>query len=264
MSEDRIKIRLQDLHKAFGPKKVLNGIHLEIAQGESLVILGGSGSGKSVLLKHIVGLLKPDLGSVQVDGVDLADLSRRELTDFRRRYGMSFQEGALFDSMSVADNVAFPLSRSRPRKPRREIDRRVQKCLELVGLSGTEGKMPSQLSGGMRRRVGFARSIALEPEILLFDEPTTGLDPIMTAVIDDIITSMRRELGSTTVTITHDLKSAFRIADRIAMLHRGKILAIETAEDFRQTDDPRIRQFLDGRAEGPLTSDAPDSDSKSA
>lgn len=257
-------IRVRGLRKAFGEKKVLNGLDLDVARGESLVILGGSGSGKSVLLKHLIGLLRPDEGSVVVDGVDIHGLPRGELTDFRRRYGMSFQEGALFDSMTVGENVGFPLSRQRPRKARREIAARVEECLTLVGLDGTADKMPSELSGGMRRRVGFARSIVLEPEILLFDEPTTGLDPIMTAVIDDIILSMRRQLGSTAITITHDLKSAFRIADRVAMLHRGRILAVETAERFQQLDDPRIRQFLDGRADGPMTSDKTGSDSSPA
>ncbi len=257
-------IQVRGLRKSFGDKNVLNGLDLEVARGESLVILGGSGSGKSVLLKHLIGLLRPDEGTVEVDGIDIHQLDRSDLTDFRRRYGMSFQEGALFDSMSVGENVGFPLTRSRPRKPRRDIEARVRECLDLVGLEGTEHKMPSELSGGMRRRVGFARSIVLEPEILLFDEPTTGLDPIMTAVIDDIILGMRRQLGSTAVTITHDLKSAFRIADRIAMLHRGRILAVETAENFQQLDDPRVRQFLDGRADGPMTSDQTDPDSSPA
>ncbi len=257
-------IRVRGLRKAFGEKKVLNGLDLDVARGESLVVLGGSGSGKSVLLKHLIGLLRPDEGSVVVDGIDIHGLDRGELTDFRRRYGMSFQEGALFDSMSVGENVGFPLTRQRPRKARREIQARVEECLGLVGLDGTAHKMPSELSGGMRRRVGFARSIVLEPEILLFDEPTTGLDPIMTAVIDDIILGMRRQLGSTAITITHDLKSAFRIADRVAMLHKGRILAVETAERFQQLDDPRIRQFLDGRAEGPMTSDQPDLESSPA
>lgn len=249
------KIRLHGLHKSFGPKTVLDGIDLEVAAGESVVILGGSGTGKSVLLKHIIGLLSPDSGRVEVDGVDLASLDQRRLTEFRRRYGMAFQEGALFDSMTVWENIAFPLRRARPRPAKGAIAERVAACLDLVGLEGVGSKMPSELSGGMRRRVGFARAIALEPEILLFDEPTTGLDPVMTAVVDEIILSLRRRLGSTAVTITHNLGSAFRIADRIAMLHGGKILAIAEPEAFRQLEDPRIRQFLDGRAHGPLTDD---------
>ncbi|MEM8931097.1 MAG: ABC transporter ATP-binding protein, partial [Acidobacteriota bacterium] len=243
------------LKKSFGPKDVLRGVDLEIGAGEALVILGGSGSGKSVLLKHIIGLLHPDEGSVEVDGTDLSTLSSRELIEFRRRYGMSFQEGALFDSMSVHDNIAFALRRARPKRHRVEVDRRVAECLDLVGLDGVEAKLPSQLSGGMRRRVGFARAIALEPEILLFDEPTTGLDPVMTAVIDEVIQGLQRTLGSTSITITHDLASAFRIADRVALLHAGKIRAVADPDTFRALDDPMIRQFLEGRAHGPLTDD---------
>ena len=250
-----VMIQITDLQKSFGTKQVLRGLNLEVARGESLVILGGSGSGKSVLLKHLIGLLRPTSGSVVVDGVDIHTLDRNDLTEFRRRYGMSFQEGALFDSMTVGDNVGFPLMRRRPRPAQEDIDERVAACLSLVGLDGTADKLPSELSGGMRRRVGFARSIVLEPEILLFDEPTTGLDPIMTAVIDEIIQNMKRELGCTTITITHDLQSAFRIADRIAMLHRGQILAVADADRFRDLEDPRIRQFLDGRAHGPMSED---------
>ena len=249
------KIRLRGVEKAFGPKAVLRGVDLDVATGESLVILGGSGSGKSVLLKHIIGLLQPDAGTVEVDGTDLASLSQRELIEFRRRYGMSFQEGALFDSMSVYDNIAFALRRARPRRSRAEVDRRVAECLDLVGLDDVDSKLPSQLSGGMRRRVGFARAIALEPEILLFDEPTTGLDPVMTAVIDEVIQGLQRTLGSTSITITHDLSSAFRIADRVALLHAGKIRAVAAPEAFRALEDPMIRQFLEGRADGPLTAD---------
>ena len=247
------KIDLRKVHKSFGEKVVLDGVDLSIAAAESLVILGGSGTGKSVLLKHIVGLLQPDSGQVIVDGVDLASLDPREIVDFRRRYGMSFQEGALFDSMTVAQNIGFPLTRVRPRKSRGEIADRVEECLRLVDLEGAGDKLPSQLSGGMRRRVGFARAIAVEPEILLFDEPTSGLDPVLTAVIDELIVSLREKLHSTTITITHDLQSAFRIADRLAMLFQGKIIAIGSVEEFRRSEDPRVRQFLEGRADGPLT-----------
>ena len=246
------KIQLRQVHKAFGPKVVLKGVDLEIREGESLVIIGGSGTGKSVLLKHIIGLLRPDRGSVIIDGTDLSTLDYREITGFRRRFGMAFQEGALFDSMTVAENIAFPLQRAR-RFQRPEIRERVRECLGLVRLEGAEGKMPSELSGGMRRRVGFARAIALEPAILLFDEPTSGLDPVMTALIDDVILDLQRDLESTTVTITHDMTSAFRIADRIAMLHRGEIIAIGTPEELRANTDPRLLQFLEGRAEGPLS-----------
>lgn len=253
------KIRLRGVKKSFGPKVVLDGVDLDIGAGESLVIMGGSGTGKSVLLKHMIGLLQPDAGQVIVDGVDLASLAPRELTEFRRRFGMSFQEGALFDSMNVAANIAFPLKRSRPAKSQSEIDRRVDECLGLVGLEGVGKKMPSELSGGMRRRVGFARAIAVSPEILLFDEPTSGLDPVLTAVIDELIIHLRENLHCTTVTITHDLRSAFRIADRVAMLHQGKVIAIGEVEAFRSSTDPRVRQFLEGEAEGPLTEAATES-----
>lgn len=250
---DRVEIKVRGLEKSFGPKEVLRGVDLDVERGESLVILGGSGTGKSVLLKHLIGLLRPDAGTIEVQGTDLSDLGDRELIHFRSRYGMAFQEGALFDSMSVRRNIAFPLERVRPKRTKDEIRRRVDECLDIVGLEGAGDKMPSELSGGMRRRVGFARAIALEPQILLFDEPTTGLDPVMTAVIDEVITGLQRTLGSTTITITHDLTSAFRIADRLAMIHQGRILAIDTPERFRGLDDPRVRQFLDGDAEGPLT-----------
>ncbi|MCH9649962.1 MAG: ABC transporter ATP-binding protein [Deltaproteobacteria bacterium] len=246
-----IKIRLEQIFKAFGEKKVLRGVDLQVHEGESLVILGGSGTGKSVLLKHVIGLLKPDSGTVTVDGTDLASLDYREITHFRRRFGMAFQGGALFDSMDVFHNIAFPLERTR-RFNRSQIRARVEECLALVRLEGTEKKAPSELSGGMRRRIGFARAIALEPQILLFDEPTSGLDPVMTAVIDDVILDLKRTLQSTTITITHDMTSAFRIADRLAMLHHGKVIAEASPEGMKNSPDPRVRQFIEGRANGPL------------
>ncbi len=249
-----VKIRLTGVGKAFGPKVVLDGLDLDVHEGESVVIIGSSGVGKSVLIKHVIGLIAPDRGRVEVDGVAVHELGNREITHFRRRFGMAFQEGALFDSMNVHDNVAFPLRR-RAKLTAAEIDRRVDGCLELVRLEGTGKKMPSELSGGMRRRVGFARAIALEPEILLFDEPTTGLDPVTTALIDDVIVALLDRLGSTAVTITHDMTSAFRIADRIGMLYQGRIIAIAPPDEFRRLDDPRVQQFIGGRAEGPLTAD---------
>ncbi len=250
--ERPVKIRLRDVHKAFGSKVVLDGVDLDIHEGESVVVIGGSGTGKSVLLKHIIGLLKPDSGSAQVDGVEISSLGPREITTFRRRFGMAFQEGALFDSMNVFENVAFPLRRGSAMSEA-EISARVEECLNLVRLAGQGGKAPAELSGGMRRRVGFARAIALKPQILLFDEPNTGLDPVIKALIDELIIAMRQELGSTTVTITHDMRSAFRIADRVGMLYKGKIIAIAPPDEFRKIADPRIQQFINGEAVGPLS-----------
>jgi phospholipid/cholesterol/gamma-HCH transport system ATP-binding protein len=250
-SRQKVKIRLTGVSKRFGSKVVLDNLDLEVYEGESLVIIGASGVGKSVLLKHVIGLMRPDSGTIEVDGVDLSSLGYRQITDFRRRFGMAFQEGALFDSMNVRANIGFPLQRAR-RFSRKEIAERVDECLRMVNLEGTGSKLPSELSGGMRRRVGFARAIALEPKILLFDEPTSGLDPVMTAAIDDVILDLQRTLQTTTITITHDMVSAFRIADRVAMIHQGQIIAEAPPEEFRRLDDPRVQQFIEGRAEGPL------------
>ena len=246
------KISLRGLKKSFGPKVVLDGLDLDIQEGESMVIIGGSGTGKSVLLKHIIGLLKPDAGTVVVDGVAIETLGNREITEFRRRFGMAFQEGALFDSMTVGENVAFPLKRLTKKSPA-EIRERVEECLKLVRLQGVTDRAPSELSGGMRRRVGFARAIAQQPEILLFDEPTTGLDPITTAQINEVIKELNDQLKTTTVTITHDMEGAYEVGDRIAMLYRGKIIADAPPAEFKQLADPRVQQFLNGRAHGPLT-----------
>jgi len=252
----KAKIHIDDLRKSFGPKTVLDGVSIDIAPAESLVIIGGSGTGKSVLLKHIIGLLKQDSGTVEVDGTAVEKLGNREITEFRRKFGMAFQEGALFDSMSVWKNVAFPLQRLK-KMSRGEIRERVEECLAMVRLEGVGEKLPSQLSGGMRRRVGFARAVAHQPEILLFDEPTTGLDPVNTALIDEVILDLNDRLKTTTVTITHDMESAFRIGDRIAMIARGKIIAEAPPEEFRRLEDPRVQQFIHGRAEGPLSEEAP-------
>jgi phospholipid/cholesterol/gamma-HCH transport system ATP-binding protein len=245
------KLRASDLHKSFGEKPVLDGVTFSVADGESLVIVGPSGTGKSVLLKHLIGLVKPDSGQVFVDGRDIWSLSDRERNDVRKNFGMSFQEGALFDSMSVFDNVAFPLRRSG--RPAREVRQRVRECLDIVHLPNVEDKRPSELSGGMRRRVGFARAIAHQPDILLFDEPNTGLDPIMTDVIDESILSMRERLNATIVTITHHMPSAEKIGDRIALLYGGKILYDAPPREFLKSQDPAVRQFVDGTAQGPLT-----------
>ncbi|HPC82823.1 MAG TPA: ABC transporter ATP-binding protein [Thermoanaerobaculaceae bacterium] len=239
------KIAVIDLWKAFRGKEVLRGVDLEIVAGESFVILGGSGAGKSVLLKHLIGLIHPDRGHVVVDGEDIACADPAVCLRIRRKFGMSFQEGALFDSMNVFENIAFPLRRHTAMTDS-EIARRVHECLELVNLDGVGRKATSELSGGMRRRVGFARAIALQPEILLFDEPNTGLDPLTSAVIDRVIVHMRESLPVTMVTITHDMRSAFRIADRIAMLRDGRILAVATPDEFRRLPDPYIQSFLAG------------------
>jgi phospholipid/cholesterol/gamma-HCH transport system ATP-binding protein len=245
-------ISLQHLYKSFDGRQVLNDMSIDVERGETVVIVGGSGTGKSVTLKHIIGLLKPDKGRVIVDGQDVTAMRERELNGFRRRFGMAFQEGALFDSMSVFDNIAFPLRRHTKMKEA-EIRARVEECLEDVHLHGVEKKRPSELSGGMRRRVGFARAISLKPEILLFDEPTTGLDPVISDVVAELICEMDLKLGTTTVTITHDMKVAFKIADRVAMLHKGSIIESGTPEEFQRSANPIVQQFIEGRAEGPLT-----------
>jgi phospholipid/cholesterol/gamma-HCH transport system ATP-binding protein len=245
------KLRAEGLHKRFGGRPVLDGVDLTVRRGESLVIVGPSGTGKSVLLKHLIGLIRPDSGRVFVDGEDLWTLDGVRRNEVRKKFGMAFQEGALFDSMSVFDNVAFPLRRS-GRTPS-QVRARVEECLELVQLPDIASKRPSQLSGGMRRRVGFARAIAHKPEILLFDEPNTGLDPIMTDVIAGVILGIRRQMQPTIVTITHHMPSARKIGDRLALLFGGHILYEAPPEEFMRSDDPAVRQFVEGRADGPLT-----------
>jgi phospholipid/cholesterol/gamma-HCH transport system ATP-binding protein len=250
---DELKIALRGVTKSFDGKVVLDAIDLDVCSGDSLVVVGGSGTGKSVMLKHMIGLVRPDSGTVEVDGVELASLGNREITEFRRRFGMAFQEGALFDSMTVEGNVGFPLVRAGWDADRRRA--RVAEVLEMVHLEGVERKLPAELSGGMRRRVGLGRAIALEPQILLLDEPTTGLDPVISAVVEDLILELLERLDVTAVTITHDMESAFRIADRIGMLHQGKVIALAPPEEFRSLPDPRVQQFLRREAKGPLTED---------
>ena len=238
-------IAVIDVWKSFGGREVLRGINLEVRPGESMVIVGQSGAGKSVFLKHLIGLIPPDRGHIVIDGEDLTNSDPARCIEIRRKFGMSFQEGALFDSMDVFENIAFPLRRHST-LTEDEIAARVRQCLALVHLEGVEAKATSELSGGMRRRVGFARAISHEPAILLFDEPNTGLDPITSAVIDSVIVEMRERLDVTMVTITHDMKSAFRIADRIAMLRNGQIIADENPAVFRSLADPYIQKFLAG------------------
>jgi phospholipid/cholesterol/gamma-HCH transport system ATP-binding protein len=249
-------IEVANLSKAFGPKVVLRNVNLTVEEGESLVVLGGSGTGKTVLLRTIMGLLTPDAGHVAVEGKIIADLPWQDLFEVRKHIGMCFQMAALFDSMTVFENVAFALRRHTP-MTEAEVRFRVEECLALVGMKGTDKLKPAELSGGMKRRVGFARAIALKPKILLFDEPTTGLDPVMTDVIGRVILDLKHELGVTTITITHDLKSAFEIADRIALLFRGEVIALQKPEDFRANPHPVVQQFLRGDADGPFLLDPP-------
>ncbi|MBI3377462.1 MAG: ABC transporter ATP-binding protein [Nitrospirae bacterium] len=244
-------IEIVDLYKAFGRNHVLRGANLKIEKGESMVVIGGSGSGKSVLIKHIIGTLKPDSGSILIDGVDIAKLSENELYETRKRFGMLFQMAALFDSMKVWENVAFALMRHGKLKEKDAKEIASEK-LRMVGLIGVEDLMPSELSGGMKKRVGLARAIAHSPEILLYDEPTTGLDPIMADAINDLIIEMKQKLSVTSVAITHDMHSAYKIADRIAMLYEGRIIATGTPDEIKNTDNATVRQFITGSAVGPI------------
>ena len=240
-------IEFQDLHKAFGEKQVLQGFSLEIRDAETMVIIGYSGSGKSVALKHIVGLLHPDAGDVNVDGQAVSTLDRHALTLVRQGIGYVFQFAALFDSMTVTDNLALGLRRRGLGEE--DIEERVREALALVDLSGTGDRMPAELSGGMRKRVGIARAIALRPRYILYDEPTTGLDPVTSAVIDRLMVRTREHLGVTGVVVTHDMRSAYTVGDRIAMLYEGRIRQVGSVEEIQQTEDPVVRQFIEGRAE---------------
>lgn len=245
-------IELIGVYKSFGNNHVLRGVNLKINKGDSVVVIGGSGSGKSVLLKHIIGLLKPDKGTVIIDGFELSKLDEKHINEARKKFGMLFQSSALFDSMSVWENVGFGL-KQHTRLPDAEIKEIAVRKLKMVGLFGVEDVMPSELSGGMRKRVGLARAVAMEPEILLYDEPTTGLDPIMADAINDLIIEMREKLNVTSVVITHDMKSAYKIADRIAMLYNGLIIGVGTSDEIKNTSDPVIKQFITGSAVGPIT-----------
>lgn len=245
-------ITVTNLHKRFRSLEVLTGVDLEIKRGESIVVIGQSGCGKSVLLKHIVALMRPDQGNVIVDGHNVFDLSRGDLVAYRKRVGVLFQFGALFDSMTVAENVGFCLKECLHMKPDRIRDI-VNTKLALVGMQDAGGKMPSELSGGMKKRVALARAIATEPDIILYDEPTTGLDPITADMINGLIVDVHRKLGVTSVAVTHDLASAYRIADRMVMLYQGKIVWDGTPAQIRQTDHPAVRQFITGSSTGPIS-----------
>ena len=247
-------IEIRGLTKRFGRKVVLDGLDLTVPRGKNTVVIGGSGTGKSVLIKCVVGLLRADAGEILIGGEDVTKMDERELVRVRRKFGMLFQGSALFDSMNVGENVAFALRRLRL-YPERQIRDVVEEKLTMVGLRDIQHLMPAELSGGMKKRVGLARAIASEPEILLYDEPTTGLDPIMADVINDLIISLRELLGVTSISITHDMASAYKIADHIAMLYKGKIIEVGTPEEIRNTRNPVVSQFVEGRAVGPITAE---------
>lgn len=240
-------IEFRNISKRFGRQEVLDGVELRIEEGQSLVIIGASGSGKSVMLKHIVGLIRPDEGEVWFDGHRIDDLPERKLSQVREQFGFLFQMGALFDSMNVKDNIAFPLI-EHTNMPAGEIAKVVEEKLRMVGLPDVQKKMPAELSGGQRKRVALARAIALDPRVILYDEPTTGLDPIRSDVINELILKLQRELKVTSVIVTHDMHSAFKIADRIVMLHEGKLIIDGSPDDIRQSDNPIVHRFVTGEA----------------
>jgi phospholipid/cholesterol/gamma-HCH transport system ATP-binding protein len=239
-------IQLKDVHKSFGPKRVLDGFSLDVPEGETTVVIGYSGTGKSVAIKHIVGLLEPDSGEVLVDGLNVPDLPRRELYALRSRIGYVFQFAALFDSFTIGENVAMGL-RKQGELDEREIVHRVDEALDLVDLPGVNERYPAELSGGMRKRVGIARAIALRPKYILYDEPTTGLDPVTSAVIDQLMIRMREKLNVTGVVITHDMRSAYSVGTRIAMLYEGRTRFEGTIAEIHETTDPIVRQFIEGK-----------------
>lgn len=241
-------IEVINLHKRFNGKPVLTGVNLDIREGETMVIIGRSGCGKSVLLKHLVGLLQPDEGQVMVDGREISRLHGKPLEKLRLQFGVLFQGAALFDSLTVGENVAFALY-EHTRLPEGRIQERVRECLGLVGLAGIEHLKPAELSGGMRKRVGLARALAMQPRVILYDEPTTGVDPIMADVINRLIKELHDRLRVTGVVVTHDMVSAYQVADRIAMLHEGKIIQVGTSVEIRQARNPLVRQFILGKSE---------------
>lgn len=244
-------ITVIDLYKSFKGKEVHRGISFELKKGETLTILGGSGAGKSILLKQIAGLIKPTSGEIWIDGKEITKLDESQLQETQKKMGYVFQESALFDSLTVGENVAFGLFNLMDCKES-AAEKIVSQKLSLVGLSGIEQLKPSQLSGGMKKRVGIARAIAITPEILLYDEPTTGLDPIMSDVMSDLILKLKMETGTTAIAVTHDMKSAYKISDRIAMLYEGKILEIGTVEQIRKSANPIVQQFISGSSQGPI------------
>lgn len=248
-------ILLREVHKSFGSNHVLRGVNLEVKRGESMVVIGGSGTGKSVLIKCVIGLLRHDRGEIYVDGQEISHLTEEEWNELRKKFGMLFQRDALFDSLTVWENVGFALRRHTNLSDE-EIKSIAIEKLKLVGLQNVENLMPAELSGGMRKRVSLARAIAMEPAILLYDEPTTGLDPIMANVINELIVTMREKLQVTSIAITHDMVSAYRIADRIAMLYQGKIIEVGTPEEIKSSPNEIVQQFIRGEVVGPITQGA--------
>ncbi|HEX9917026.1 MAG TPA: ABC transporter ATP-binding protein [candidate division Zixibacteria bacterium] len=244
-------IEINDLYKGFHNKPVLEGVNLAIQKGETVVIIGRSGCGKSVLLKHIIGLLKPDKGQLLIDGEDITAYPKDKLNQLRQRFGMLFQGAALFDSMTVAENVGLGLS-EHTEMTEGQIREIAAEKLKMVGLVGVEDLKPAELSGGMKKRVGLARAIAMNPEFILYDEPTTGLDPIMADAINDLVINLRNTLKITSIAVTHDMASAYKIADRIAMLYKGKIIFAGTPEETKNSDNPVVQQFIQGRSQGPI------------
>jgi len=252
-SPGSVVIELKGVHKALDGVPVLRGLDLQVRHHETLVIIGRSGSGKSVTLKHIVGLLAPDRGTVRVFGKDMTKVSRRDLLSIRLRIGYLFQSGALINWLRIDENVALPLRTHRRDLGPEAVASRVREKLELVELSGAAGKHPGEISGGMKKRAGLARAIILDPEVILYDEPTSGLDPVMAGAINDLVIQTREALGVAQVVVTHDMESAYRIADRIAMLYEGRIIATGTPGEIRASADPVVRQFITGSPTGPIT-----------
>ena len=245
-------IEAKGLHKSFGGSRVLDGLDLKVERGETLVIIGRSGCGKSVLLKHMIGLVKADGGEMRVDGKDISALPIGELNALRMRFGMLFQAAALFDSLTVGENVGFSLTEHTDLS-KKAIDDRVAESLELVGLKGIQDRWPAELSGGMKKRVALARAICMRPEILLYDEPTTGLDPITADAINDLIIRLHDRMKVTSVAVTHDMVSAYKIGTRVAMMYQGKIIETGKPDEIRRSANPVVRQFITGSAEGPIT-----------
>jgi len=251
MSDAAPIIELRDVHLAFGEKEILTGVNLRLAARERLVVLGQSGSGKSTLLRLILGILKPSAGSVQFQGREVARMRRRPLNAMRQKLGMVYQYSALISSLSVRDNLALPLEELTDKTPA-EIDALVDEKLALVGMADARDKMPAELSGGMRKRIGLARGIIMDPALILYDEPSAGLDPVISSVIDQLIIELSEKIGATSVIVTHEMESAFRIATRIAMLYRGRIIADSTPEEFKKSTDPVVAQFISGNIDGPI------------